>query len=121
MANRNNISKATPSAILGKTPVPCHQYDNWLLPEISKNRDAVFAASVLDVSRGTKAIASILTTHLIDLQAIHDGDTASRTLLNVGDTEALARLAVFSLSKLHEMAVDHVDHLNAGASKEMQS
>lgn len=115
MANRNNSIKETPAAILGKNPAAFHRYDNWLMPETQNNRDAQFAAAVLDVSRGAKAIAGILASHLVDLEAIHDGDSNSRPLLSAGDTEALARLAFFSLSTLHEMAVDQVDRFNTAS------
>jgi hypothetical protein len=112
MANRNSISKETPSAILVKNPVPCHQYDNWLIPRANSNRNAQFASTVLDISRGAKAIAGILAIHLTDLQAIQDGCATIKPLMSAGDTEALARLAVFSLGQLHEMAVNQVDHFN---------
>ena len=117
MANHNSSSNAIPTAILIENPVPSHQYDNWLIPATNNNRDAQFASIVLDVSRGAKAIASILTAHFIDLQAIHDGDQTTKPLLSAGDTEALARLAVFSLSTLHEMAVNQVDHFNAASDE----
>jgi hypothetical protein len=121
MANHNSSSKEIPSAILVENPVPCHRYDNWLIPEANSNRNAHFASTVVDVSRGAKAIAGILAAHLVDLEAIRDGCKTTRLLFSANDTEALARLAVFSLSQLHEIAVDQVDSFNAdsgeGASK----
>lgn len=117
MANLNSNSKAIPPAILVETPVPCHQYDNWLIPEAGNNRNALFASAVLDISRGAKTIAGILAVHLTDLQAIHDGCRTIKPLMSVGDTEAIARLAVCSLGMLHEMAVNQVDHFNAPDDK----
>lgn len=117
MANTNSISKAIPAARLVKNPVPCHQYDNWLVPTADNNRNALFASTVLDVSRGAKAIAGILAVHLTDLQAIQDGCRTIKPLMSPGDTEALARMVVFSLGQLHEMAVNQVDQFNAANSE----
>lgn len=118
MANHDSSSKAIPAAILGKNPVPCHRYDDWLIAAASTNPHAQFASAALDISRGAEAITSILTTHIIDLQAIHGGCKTSRTLLSARDTEALARLAVLSLNMLHEMAVEQVDQFNAADGEE---
>lgn len=118
MANSNSSSNARCPAILVENPVPCHRYDNWLIPRANSNLDAHFASTVVDVSRGAKAIVGILATHLVDLGAIHDGCKTTRPLLGANDTEALARLAFFSLSKLHEMAVDQVDGFNADSGEE---
>lgn len=118
MANTNSISKATPSAILAKNPVPCHQQNNWLTPSVDKNRDAQFAATVVDVARGAGVIASILSSHLIDLAAIDDDAGSSvRTLLSKSDTSALAHLAVFSLDQLYALAEGQVDRFNANSDK----
>lgn len=117
----NSSTKETLSAILVENPVPFHNYDNWLIPAANRNRDAQFASTVLDISRGTKAIAKLLAVHLIDLKAIQDGCRTVKPLMGEADTEALARLAVFSLGQLHEMAVEQVDRFNTahddGAAK----
>jgi hypothetical protein len=112
----HNSSKATPAATLGKTPVPCHQHDDWLLPAAKLDHNAQFASNVMDIARGTRVIASILCAHLVDLNAISAGAGDSvRTLLSENDTEALARLAVLSLDHLYEMSAHHVDTLNTKA------
>jgi len=111
----HDSSKATGAATLGKKPVPCHQYDNWLMPSAGANADALFASRVIDVSRGAKTIASILASHLVDLEATADGDDTTKPLLSPSDTDALARLAVFSLQQLHDMAVNQVDRLNTAS------
>jgi hypothetical protein len=114
MANRNSSTPATSSATAASVG-QCHTYDNWIVPEAERNTDALFASRVLDISRGTKVIASILCAHIVDLNAIADGAGGVRTLLSESDTEALARLAVLSLDDLHAMAVNQVDALNAKA------
>lgn len=96
-----------------------HQKNSWLLPEVDDNADAQFAATAIDVSRGTRVIASILQAHLTDLKAIVDGAGDSvRTLLSESDTEALANLAVLSLDHLYALAEARVDHFNARAAAE---
>lgn len=118
MANTNSISKETPTAILAKNPVPMQQSTNWLTPAASGNRDAQFAAVVVDVARGAGVIASILSTHLVDLAAIEDGAGSSvRTLLSKSDTSALAHLAVFSLDQLYALAEGQVDRFNADSGE----
>lgn len=113
MANRNNNASqhndASPATHIG----PFHTYDNWLLSAAERDTNARFAARVLDISHGTKVIAQILCTHLIDLNAVIGGASDTRTLLSAADTEALARLAVCALDDLHEMATNRVDRLNA--------
>jgi hypothetical protein len=111
----NNSSKASSNATLGKTPVPCHEYDSWILPLALNDDNAQFASQVMDIARGTRVIASILCTHLLDLAAIGNGAPAPRVLLNENDTEALARLAVVSLDHLYAMSVHQVDTLNTKA------
>jgi hypothetical protein len=97
---------------------PCHHYDNWLVPEAESNPDAQFASRALDISRGTSVIARILAAHLLDLNAIASGGgDSTHPLLGENDTEALARLAVFSLKELHNMASNQVDRLNQQAEK----
>jgi hypothetical protein len=102
-------------------PEPYHQYDNWLVPQAKNNPDALFASQVLDISRGSGVIVRILAAHLLDLNVIASGGGDSTyTLLSENDTEALARLAAFSLSQLHEMATNHVERLNSKAEAEVR-
>lgn len=102
-------------------PEPYHQYDNWLVPQAENNPDGLFASQVLDISRGAGVIVRILAAHLLDLNVIASGGgDSTHTLLSENDTEALARLAAFSLSQLHEMATDHVDRLNSKAEAEVR-
>ena len=97
-------------------PEPYHQYDNWLVPQAENNPDALFASQVLDISRGTAVIVRILAAHLLDLNVIASGGgDSTHTLLSENDTEALARLAAFSLKALHRNATDQVDRLNSKA------
>jgi hypothetical protein len=111
-------SNATPGAILGKIPVPCHSYDDWLMPSARNDKDAQFASTVIDVARGARAIASIMAQHLVDLNAIAGGAGESvRPLLSETDMECLARLAVFSLDQLQEIASNQVDRFNTLAEK----
>jgi hypothetical protein len=121
MANSNNNANRSDDAILGKSPVPCHEYDNWLLGSAKASPDAQFASAVVDVANGARAIATIISEHLVDLNAIVAGaGKHTRPLLNESDVEALGRLAVFSLDQLHEMASNQVDRLNSlaeGAAK----
>lgn len=110
------------AAILGKIPAPLYSYDNWLLPPAESNQDAHFAAVVMDVARGTRAIAGILAMHLTDMQAIANGGAEDvRPLLRENEIEALARLAVFSLHELNLMASSQVDRLNAESEKGAKS
>jgi hypothetical protein len=112
-SNASQQCDATPSTIQG----PCHTYDNWLVPDAKHSSDAQFAADVLDVARGAQVIASIVAAHVVDLNAIAGGAGDSvRTLLSESDTEALARLAVFSLGQLYRMAENRVDFLNSKAA-----
>lgn len=111
----NDSSKAISSATLGKNPVPCHTYDNWLVSAANKDADAQFASAVIDVARGTRVIASILCAHIVDINAIDGGSESTRLLLNASDTEALARLAVLSLDHLYQLSYDQVDRLNSKA------
>lgn len=102
-------------------PESYHQYDNWLVPQAENNPDALFASQVLDISRGSGVIVRILAAHLLDLNVIASGGGDSTyTLLSENDTEALARLAAFSLSQLHEMATNHVERLNSKAEAEVR-
>jgi hypothetical protein len=114
----HDSSKANPDAILVKTPAVCHEYDNWLLPAAKNNADAVFAATVVDVARGVRAIATIVSAHLVDLNAIAGGaDDSVRTLLSENDVDALSRLAVHSLNGLYELASNRVDRFNTLADE----
>jgi hypothetical protein len=102
---------------LGTYPDPCHQPHTWHLPELRNNYEAVFASTVIDVTRGVGVIVSILGAHLNDhnARASGAGDNV-RTLLSESDTEALARLAAFSLEELYRQAEGRVDALNAQAA-----
>lgn len=112
-SSTNARQKATSTEPLG----PCHKHDDWLVPGSANNRDAQFAATVVDVARGTRVIASILSSHLTDLGAIDSGAGDSvRMLLSESDTSSLARLAVFSLDQLYALAEGRVDHFNAQAA-----
>lgn len=95
---------------------PCHQPHTWHLPELRNDPEALFASTVVDVARGARVIVSILGAHLTDLsvRASGAGDDV-RTLLSESDTEALARLAVFSLDELYAQAEGRVDVINAKA------
>lgn len=116
MANRNSSTNASTTATPPVLPGYCHTYDNWLLPEAQHNSDAQFASQVLDIAHGAQVIASIMAAHVVDLNAIAGGAGDSvRTLLSESDTEALARLAVFSLGELYRMAENRVDRLNSNA------
>lgn len=94
----------------------CHKLYNWLLPSAETDLDARFAATTLDVSRGAKVIASILCEHLTDLAAQND-EPKTKTLMSGNDTEALARLMVFSLGQLYTLANERVQHFNDQAEK----
>ena len=112
----NDSSKAISAAILVKNPAFCHSYDDWLLPAARSNPDAVFASKVIDLARGARVIASIVSAHVVDLNAIAAGAGSSvRPLLPEADLEALARLAVTSLDHLYKLSHDQVDALNAKA------
>lgn len=92
---------------------PCHQPHTWHLSELRNNPEAVFASTVIDVARGVGVIVSILGAHLTDLnvRASGAGDDVC-TLLSEGDTEALARLAAFSLDEIYARAEGRVEVLN---------
>ena len=112
----NNSSKAMDAAILAKNPAVCHVHDDWLLPAARSNSDAVFASKVIDIARGARVIASIVSAHVVDLNAIAGGaGGAVRPLLAESDLEALARLAVHSLDDLYALASNRVDDFNAQA------
>lgn len=115
MANRNSNARQADEASLSVIQKPCHQLYNWLEDGAESNADARFAATVLDVSRGTKVIASILCQHLVDLSWQRDDPENARLLLSGNDTEALARLMMFSLGQLNELADLRVEHFNAHA------
>lgn len=122
MEQRNSSTNAMPNARPLAQPGPCHKHDTWLVPGAELNTSAQFAAAVVDVALGTKAIASILSAHLTDLSAIASGAGDSvRTLLSDGDTQALARLAVFSLDQLYTLAESRIDHFNAQAAAGAQA
>lgn len=96
---------------------PCHQPHTWYLPELRNNPEAVFASTVVDVARGVGVIVSILGAHLTDLNARASGaGNDVRTLLSESDTEALARLAAFSLDELYSQAEGRVEGFNAKAA-----
>lgn len=116
MAAHDN-SQASQGATLGKYPAPLHDHDDWLVREAKTDVNAQFASTVIDVALGARVIASILSTHLVDLAALEDGAHQQRILLSKGDTQALARLAVVSLDQLYKLSHDHVDRLNIAAEK----
>jgi hypothetical protein len=92
---------------------PCHKRFSWLEGTAKHEAAAEFAAKVVDISRGTRVIATILRQHLIDLNAIADGAGASvEPLLNENDTLDLAALMEVSLDTLCEMADAEVGHFN---------
>ena len=101
------------AAMRWDSPGPCHQPHTWHMPELRNNHEAVFASTVVDVARGVGVIVSILGAHLSDhnARASGAGDDV-RTLLSESDTEALARLAAFSLDELYSRAEGRVDALN---------
>lgn len=110
------------SALPQGGPGPCHQPYTQYLPELRNDPDALFTAAVIDVTRGTRVIASILRGHLNDLYAIEGGAGDSvRMLLTAGDTEALAALAERSLDDLYAWAEQRIDHLNARAKTGAQA
>ena len=122
MEHFNSNTDNKPSTSLMGQLGPFHNPDNWLMPAVAKNHDAQFAAAVVDVALGARAIASILSGHLTDLGAIASGaDGSARTLLSESDTGALARLAVFSLNHLYELAEARVDHFNKQAAEGAQA
>jgi hypothetical protein len=94
----------------------CHEMWNWLSAGAANDTNAQFAATVLDVSRGTKVIAGILCEHLTDL-GVQAHDPESKTLLTGNDSEALARLMVFSLDQLYRLADARVQYFNGQADK----
>lgn len=101
----------------GDHPEPCHQPHTWHLPELRNNYEAVFASTVVDVARGVGVIVGILGAHLTDLNARASGaGDLVRTLLSESDTEALARLAAFSLEELYSRAEGRVEALNEKAA-----
>lgn len=112
----NNSSKATQAAILDKKTVVVHDYIDWLAGEARKNSDAQFAAVVLDVASGAATIASIVSSHVLDLEALVDG-VDSPVLLNKNDMGALSRLAVYSLTQLSQEASRRVEAFNNAADK----
>lgn len=98
-------------------PMPCHQPHTWYRSELRNNHDAVFASAVIDVTRGVGVIVSILGAHLTDLNARASGAGDDvRALLSESDTEALARLAAFSLEELYSQAEARVEGFNAQAA-----
>lgn len=111
MANRNSSAKATPSATLDKTPAAYHAHTKWLTTGAALDSNAQFADKVMDISRGCRAIGTILCQHLLDLNMMRDNHSI-RPLLNENDTEALARLMVVSLQDLHVAAEIQVERLN---------
>lgn len=119
MEQHNSSSNATTSASFINHSGPCHKLDNWLVSGAQLDSNAQFAAAVVDVARGAKVIASILAEHLVDLSAIATHSAPGvRTLLSENDTQALSRLAVFSLDQLYLLAEGRVDHFNARAAGE---
>lgn len=114
-------SGAKNSRISGSHPGSVHQEHTWCLPELRNNYDAMFASTVVDVARGVGVIVSILGAHLTDLNLRASGAGDISTLLSDGDTEALARLAAFSLDELYSRAEGHVEALNAKATAGAQA
>lgn len=114
MEQHNSSTNANKGATTSAGPEALHQPHDWLMRAARRNPDAQFASTVIDVARGAKAIASILASHLVDLNAINSGAGQSvRTLLSESETESLARLAYFSLDQLSVMAENRVDYFNA--------
>lgn len=115
MEQRNSSTNANKGATTSAPLGPMHQLDGWLMPAARRNPDAQFASTVVSVAQGAKAIAGILASHLVDLNAITAGESV-RTLLSETETEALARLAYFSLDQLSVMAENRVEHFNTQAA-----
>lgn len=113
----HNSSEAIPDATLGKNPVPYHQQNSWLYGDAEHDPNAIFAAEVMDIARGTRTIAGILQSYLVDLGAIDSGASTVRPLLSENDMESLARLALVVLDKLADTASTKVDSFNR-ASRE---
>lgn len=112
MANLESSTKATSTATL-----PFYRQQSWLHGSAERDPNAIFAAEVMDIARGTRTIAGILQAHLADLGAMDTGSTDVRPLLSDNDMESLARLAVISLDKLAEAASANVDRFNSNARK----
>ena len=114
MANPNGNTTVNGDATTSVGYGPLHQLHDWLMPAAKRNPDAQFASAVIDVARGAKAIAGLLGTHLVDLNAINSGaGHAVRTVLSETDIESLARLSLFALNQLSTMAEYRVDYFNA--------
>lgn len=122
MAQPNSSTPSKTGATTSAVPETLHQPHDWLMLAAKRDPDAQFASTVIDVARGAKAIASILASHLIDLNAINSGAGQSvRTLLSENETESLARLAYFALDQLSVMAENRVDYFNAQAAAGAQA
>lgn len=117
MANPNGNTTVNHGATTSACSDALHQPHEWLLATAKRNPDAQFASVVIDVARGAKAIAGLLGTHLVDLNAINSGASHTvRTVLSETEIESLARISLFALNQLSTMAENRVDYFNSQAA-----
>jgi hypothetical protein len=122
MANHDDSSKATSSAMCNQALDPCHKRFSWLPAGLEGSADAQYAATVVDLTRGTFVIATILRQHLVDLNAAASSAGASvKTLLNANDMLDLAALMEVSLGALREMTGTKLESIDNTASKGQQA
>jgi hypothetical protein len=117
MANHESSTNATSSATSSAAPLPLYLQQSWLHGGAEHDANAIFAAEVMDIARGTRTIAGIVQAHLADLGDMDSGSGDVRPLLSDNDIESLARLALVSLDKLAEDASRAVDRFNSNARK----
>lgn len=87
-----------------------HQPFSLLADELRFDTSAQFMALALDLGHGIKTCLSLIhASHL----AREEGDDAYPPILNVADTESLARMAMAAAGVLSERAGSHIDILNA--------
>lgn len=110
MANCNRSTNVTTNATAAIEPAPLHRQQSWLYGGAEHDPNAIFAAEVMDIARGTRTITGILQAHLAELDS---GSMDVRPLMSENDLESLARLALHSLDKLAEAASARVDRFNS--------
>jgi hypothetical protein len=88
---------------------PLHVPFSWLSADLEENAEARFAATVKTVVRGTRTIATIVQSQLIDV------DADVQPMLSTNDLDALVGLMVSSLRMLGVLADDRLDRRDAAS------
>lgn len=116
MANHKSSTLETQNATSIVDTPALHQPFSWVPDSLSSRPEARFAAKIKSVAAGTKVIAQVLRSYVLDLHAMADGSPGVNPLLSPSDIDALADLAAVALEDLYEMADTRIAALEGAQS-----